>query len=195
MRTRAGKEETMTDQGGTGGGSGQVAGGGNDRAGCGSVLVLALAVLLMVFVVAGLVWRVGRGCVSACGPDPDYEATTSAQDLVLRQLKSPSTAHFAQSKIVDRTKDTDGRKWFVVYTAVDSQNSFGAMIRSDFLVVLALGDQKGHYRHRELTAIMPCSNPPSQPEIDAAKTMNEWPGLPKDETEPAPEEAPVDAGK
>ena len=64
-----------------------------------------------------------------------YEAKVYAEIAIKKLLKSPKTAEF--SNIVE-TKFTpmleDGLKGFEVRGFVDSQNSFGAMIRSNYSI-------------------------------------------------------------
>lgn len=56
----------------------------------------------------------------------------SAKTWVEEGLKAPSTAKYPDSMSVTRNKDT-----VTVSSYVDSQNSFGAMIRSDFIVQMS----------------------------------------------------------
>ena len=58
-----------------------------------------------------------------------------SEDLVKAQLKSPSTAKFP-GKIMDKSewKITKSGNTYFVNSWVDSQNSFGAIIRSEFIV-------------------------------------------------------------
>ncbi|MGG7450540.1 hypothetical protein ACQ3HE_06585 [Plantibacter auratus] len=75
-------------------------------------------------------------------PNDTKTATEKCKADVLEQLKSPSTANFAD---VDRMSEEDEREFvrdlpirdgenpvFVIEGAVDSQNSFGAVVRSTF---------------------------------------------------------------
>jgi hypothetical protein len=56
-----------------------------------------------------------------------------AQDIVKKQLKSPSTAIFGKiGECEEPYKDIDGVWWVGCY--VDSQNGFGAMLRSNYLI-------------------------------------------------------------
>lgn len=70
--------------------------------------------------------------------DKDYQednkslAFKAVKEYVTNNLKAPSTAKFIDD---DATFIRDGKKWS--YTGkVDSQNSFGAMIRSTYYVVI-----------------------------------------------------------
>ncbi len=57
------------------------------------------------------------------------EALTHAQLYIEKQLKSPSTAEFESGADgVTKVNDTT----FIVIGTVDSQNSFGAMLRSNY---------------------------------------------------------------
>lgn len=66
-------------------------------------------------------------------PDRSVDAFTYAQIFVKENLKAPATAKFAglgESRI-ERLPDGETYK---VYSYVDSQNSFGAMLRSKYYV-------------------------------------------------------------
>lgn len=58
-----------------------------------------------------------------------------AQQFVLQGLKAPSTAKFPS--LPDQTT-TDGKGLYRIISHVDSQNSFGAMIREDWSVTMRL---------------------------------------------------------
>lgn len=60
-------------------------------------------------------------------------AMVSAEIYVKRQLKSPSTADF-QRQDKNRVYRRDGQWIYIAY--VDSQNSFGAMMRTEFAVIM-----------------------------------------------------------
>lgn len=71
-------------------------------------------------------------------PD-EIELHIQAQQFVKQGLKSPSTAEFPTLPY-DAT--TDGNGLYRVISYVDSQNSFGAMIRSDWSVTMRLAGEK-----------------------------------------------------
>jgi hypothetical protein len=58
-----------------------------------------------------------------------FEALYESRQFVLKQLKAPSTADFCQE--TDNVKQVNDTT-FVVVSCVDSQNSFGAMLRSSY---------------------------------------------------------------
>ncbi len=55
-----------------------------------------------------------------------------AQTLISNQLKAPSTAIWGKSEKVD--EDNYGR--CLVYVSVEAQNSYGGLVKSDYLVIL-----------------------------------------------------------
>lgn len=59
-----------------------------------------------------------------------YDACAYAHVFVKRQLKAPSTAKFPYCS--EATIVHDGNTWTVL-SYVDAQNSFGAMLRSEFI--------------------------------------------------------------
>lgn len=69
----------------------------------------------------------------SCGPSEktEIDAMTDAQFFVEKQLKSPSTAEFSNMESTLQYENI-----FKVTGSVDSQNSFGAMIRTNFECVV-----------------------------------------------------------
>lgn len=65
-------------------------------------------------------------CTQATQADKSFDAEHACNEFVTRQLKSPSTAHFPS----DTSSHVD-TAW-TVSGAVDSQNGFGAELRSRF---------------------------------------------------------------
>lgn len=68
--------------------------------------------------------------------NPESNVEDIAKDTVMNQLKSPSTAEFGPLKILD-----DKKGGYFVSGYVDSQNSFGAIIRKKFTVWLEKTDK------------------------------------------------------
>ena len=62
-----------------------------------------------------------------------------AQQFVLQGLKAPSTAKFPT---LPYDTSTDGNGLYRVVSYVDSQNSFGAMMRSDWSVTMRLSGER-----------------------------------------------------
>ena len=75
-------------------------------------------------------------------------ATT--QDIIKKNLKSPSTAVFPVSfdeyDITDSDAVTEGFKGHRIVGYVDSENSFGAKIRSTYVLVLELSEDLKQYK-------------------------------------------------
>lgn len=73
--------------------------------------------------------------VGVIGYDPAGSAIVKARDAVKERLVSPGSAKFpvGLSEIAARTDDG---KFVIAYIVVDSQNRFGAMLRSQTLVLL-----------------------------------------------------------
>ncbi|MGY1652864.1 hypothetical protein [Geodermatophilus sp. SYSU D01119] len=91
-----------------------------------------LALLAMVAVIGGIIWAI----VAAATGDGEDEAPTSegayyaCEHFVGLVLKAPSTADFTgydAARITD-----DGGDRYTVRGQVDAENSFGAMLRSDY---------------------------------------------------------------
>jgi hypothetical protein len=87
------------------------------------------------------------GCFTMFSGKPTPEVTTgdkySAQayteEFISRVLKAPSTAQYSNWNV----KDSGGGKWTVICD-VDSQNSFGAMLRKKFIVTLTITGDNAH---------------------------------------------------
>lgn len=98
--------------------------------------------------------------ISKCGGesdpcDNDNLAWAMSQPFVKRLLKSPSSADFpfAESKTVIDKKANEADKnrcYFKVWANVDSQNSFGAMIRNRYYVEMIYDKEKDNWSSRNL---------------------------------------------
>lgn len=68
----------------------------------------------------------------------DVEVYTNAQIILEEFLKSPSTAEYPYltEAVIERYKDDT----FKITSYVDSQNGFGAMIRSEWMIILRFVD-------------------------------------------------------
>lgn len=67
------------------------------------------------------------------------ELHVQAQEFVKRSLKAPSTAEFPWEPV---SAGTDGTGLYQVESYVDSQNSFGAMVRSKWMLNMRLVGDK-----------------------------------------------------
>ena len=94
----------------------------------GRVGVLGIIGGIFVLVVVGLAWN-----TPSAPPTPDYSsvgAFTMCRQFVEARLKAPASAKFPWASEA-ATTDLGGGK-FRVLSYVDSQNSFGAMIRNNY---------------------------------------------------------------
>lgn len=69
----------------------------------------------------------------------EIELHVQAQQFVKQGLKAPSTAKFPLEPV---SAGTDGNGLYQVESYVDSQNSFGAMVRSEWMVNMRLVGDK-----------------------------------------------------
>jgi hypothetical protein len=93
--------------------------------------------LIVVFVIAMAIGSNDRGGSGSNSPSPDDEkrdAYIGAQIIVEHYLKAPSTADFPYSGDASITRNSDGS--YTIYSYVDSQNSFGAKIRTHFTITV-----------------------------------------------------------
>lgn len=81
--------------------------------------------------------------ITAYAPDRT-DACVMAQQFVLDGLKSPATAKFPGWSETDCRVSQRGRIW-VVSSFVDSQNSFGALLRSDYTVEMIYYPATGNW--------------------------------------------------
>lgn len=101
-----------------------------------SVLVKFFLVVLGISIFSALVMG-GNGASQSVTSDssvygsPMDFAWVISENQIEKLLKSPSTAEFCKPKVTDL-----GNNKYVVASCVDSQNGFGAMIRSNWTVTL-----------------------------------------------------------
>lgn len=101
--------------------------------------VVPATLMMAVIVIGFLIFMRGGGEEDKCGTK--IEAWTYAKILVTKRLIAPSTADFGGWDATRISKLECGR-WMVM-DYVDSQNGFGAMIRTNFSVIVhRTGKQK-----------------------------------------------------
>ena len=94
---------------------------------------LYVGIGLAVVIVGGLVVSSMGSDREPYDPNNSYEAIAQCEDLVTENLKAPSTAEFDSS--------ASGFGTWTVTGTVDAENSFGAMLRSEFqCTVVVSGD-------------------------------------------------------
>jgi hypothetical protein len=97
------------------------------KLGCG--VPLALLGLFVVLAVLGSVFGDDNDESGEGGGDASVYVRIACEGWVKERLKAPATAEFADSNV------TSASGVYTVRGAVDSQNSFGALIRSRFTCV------------------------------------------------------------
>jgi len=103
-----------------------VAGSKRPLIGCGVLILIAVGVVAVVAMSSG-------GGSSEYDNDNEYEAISQCEARIEALLKSPSTASF--------TSSAKGSGTWTVEGSVDSENGFGATIRSDFQCTVIMGDE------------------------------------------------------
>ncbi|MCL4552529.1 MAG: hypothetical protein M1305_03095 [Candidatus Marsarchaeota archaeon] len=110
--------------------------------------------------------------VDTTWPAPTQHGSASAiacaKDLVSENLKAPATAKWQEETVVEKSGDK-----YLVFVVVDAQNSFGAMMRTRYLVYLRLLDND-QYKYIPSTPFIECSDPPTEDEISVMKGMAGW---------------------
>ena len=107
--------------------------------------------------------------VFGCALSSEERAVASAKTLVAEYLKAPSTAQYQSIKNIDQSG-----QYYLIHVIVDAQNSFGAMIRSNYLVCIEL-TEGNRFRFNANFAVQECSNPPDEMIISVVKRLNGWP--------------------
>jgi hypothetical protein len=92
---------------------------------------VGLAILTALIVIGTLVLKMGAG--ESSSNNNQYEAVAQCEARVDNLLKSPATSEF------DSTPTGSGAEWTVAGT-VDSENSFGGTVRSEFQCTVTIGD-------------------------------------------------------
>lgn len=96
-----------------------------------SIVALAVPVVLVIFV-----WKtmfpIDDSASNKAGCGDGAMAFVMSQKFILRELKAPSSAKFPSSAVVTKV----GECSYSVAAWVDSQNGFGAIIRSDYHVIM-----------------------------------------------------------
>ena len=97
------------------------------------VILYALAGIAAFILFCVLVSYISRS-VSTTSNTPakasEVDAWYACQDFILEELKAPSTAEFQKRDSKKVYKETENI--FIVSMYVDAENSFGAMVRTDF---------------------------------------------------------------
>lgn len=93
---------------------------GKRSLGCGGGFLIAVVIV----VILGLI---GNNIGASEKPN-EYEAKQICEDAVERNLKSPATATYDSRVQIKSDNENDYR----ILTEVDSQNGFGAMVRTNF---------------------------------------------------------------
>lgn len=112
----------------------------------------------------------------------DEEYISVAELIVSKNLKSPSSAVYVDARVIDR--DAYGRG--IVLLAVDAENSFGAMVRTYFCIVIRGINSDGTGDYNESTGIITYDAPSQEYDVvEYMKKQNNF-GEP-DEEEPTEE--------
>lgn len=94
-----------------------------------------------------------------------------AQTLVYQNIKAPATAQWVSADILE--KDTEGR--YLVDVVLDAENSFGALIRSSFIVALQSVEESGKFTHSPMFFMKEYSREFERTQaIDYIMSMNDW---------------------
>jgi len=103
--------------------------------------------------------------------DLDFYVRYAAQAILKDRLKAPSTASFVSQSVAWHSGD----RWLVALS-VDAENSFGARIRSNYLVALRVDpSDASQYFHSPSRAVLEIDGKtPTDVELRAARIANQW---------------------
>ena len=109
--------------------------------------------IIVLIIVAFVAFLTIRSCYTqVLDPNSDNAVMTDALSAIKENLKSPSTAKFTHTMDEVTIKDLGNNK-YVVSSWVDSQNSFGATIRSDWSVTIKVtGNDTFSYGNVSITS-------------------------------------------
>jgi len=145
--------------------------------GCGSLVFVAVVVVLIVLVLAFFGSQGGGSHPSAGSED----AILMAEVFVKKDLVAPLTAKFSEEKF-ERLDDGS----YIVSGQVDSQNSFGAMLRTDWCYkIRPLAGDKWHLVSDNSRAELYSHDHNGDQASNSASTP-----VPPDESTPVPQEQP-----
>ena len=99
----------------------------------------AFLIVVGVYVLLGVIGSISSSSSGGI-ENTDSNAMSYAKIIVKDHLKAPSTAKFCNTATEMKATNLGGYKWRVTGW-VDAQNSFGAMVRSDFVVTLTLTEK------------------------------------------------------
>ncbi|MFT6865914.1 MAG: DNA-directed RNA polymerase subunit RPC12/RpoP [Cyclobacteriaceae bacterium] len=107
----------------------------NDGSGCGTWIVV-IGVIFLILYLIGSFSDDNSSSNSPSGSTNKFLAYTYAEDFVKKKLKSPGTAEFPGTfEKADHITELRYNKYKIV-SWVDSQNGFGAMIRTNFSCII-----------------------------------------------------------
>lgn len=136
--------------------------------------------------------------------DDNMGLSMAAEKAIEKILKSPSTAKFkfqgedclaCANKILEK-KVQDLKGYVLIHAIVDSENSFGAVMRDSFLVVLII-DENGDTFSHGTNGVQKADNPPTSMQKLAMKSLNNWPvtgstsSEPKEKIDSIPNDSPL----
>lgn len=98
----------------------------------------------------------------------EEEAQKYAIDLVEKQLIAPATARFHKPKTLEHELNQH-----FIHVIVDAQNTYGALIRASYCVILRVDPNSENYAYGNF-AVSKCLNPPEKYEIEDLKIRNSW---------------------
>jgi len=114
--------------------------------------------------------RLQRTLLKAWGKEHKEDAITSAQSAVSERLKSPSSADWISSKVLENS----GSK-YIIHLVVDAKNAFGASIRGSFCVALRLDVAKPETYYIQPTfGVQKCARNLPSGFLKMFKELNSW---------------------
>jgi len=117
------------------------------KGGSGCLLSFFIAVIVFVGI---SIYSTSSDSSSEISHPNNFLAYSYAEDAVKKSLKSPSTAKFPRTIEKDKHIKYLGNKEYQIDSWVDSQNSFGAMIRSKFSIIIVFDNEKVSFKNLKI---------------------------------------------
>lgn len=97
-------------------------------------------------------------------------AVNAAKAVLTQAMANPSSVHVISSRV--RLHEAS---FYMVQLLADAQNSFGAVVRGNFCVVVELPPKApGTYIYNTKSGVQECTNPPNPAEIEWIKSETNW---------------------
>ena len=133
----------------------------NEKLGCIIIIIFLIILFFIIFSV-----------FKSCTEKKVTNATVlgCAESLINEQLKAPASANYTNGKVI--SKDKYGK--YLVYMEVDAQNSFGAYLHSEYIVILRSVNPDGEYTYSPDFSLQEVGDSDISTVESSLESMNNW---------------------